>query len=211
MPNKLVRRYAAQLRISESAVEEYWKAARVVADEKFKNRRDSAYWGYVNGTLKRMLGISKTTKPYKNRNKSVNSNGVTKELTAFTGLDRAKIETIIEKNLPFLMQTLDSSVSEVALDSIMKLQSGVSINSYEVRTIEKLTTLLIKFLIDIIPTFNLYKNPKQIALLYTQEMLKWKPLVPNKALQQVSIKLLCNHIVNWLILYSTIKEDLKWM
>jgi len=64
MPSALVKRYAEQAKKTVQAVEKIWDEAKAAAAKKFKP--GPRYWAYVNGTVRKRLGIveSMTFKEY---------------------------------------------------------------------------------------------------------------------------------------------------
>ena len=58
MPSSVVKGIAKKTNKSTSDVESNWEKAKEQADKKFKGKKDSSYWAYVNKVSQRMSGIN---------------------------------------------------------------------------------------------------------------------------------------------------------
>jgi hypothetical protein len=57
MPNAVVKSYAEKTGKSPEHIERWWKDAEEEAKKKFK-KKNSHYWAYVNGIVKRRAGLN---------------------------------------------------------------------------------------------------------------------------------------------------------
>jgi len=63
MPTQAIKNYAKESGKTVAEVEAMWEDCKVTARKKFE-KEDSQYWAYVNGCVKRKLGISHVSMEY---------------------------------------------------------------------------------------------------------------------------------------------------